>query len=288
MTKLLVTGATGLLGSTLVPLLQERGHQVTQMSHNHTSDLKVDLTIYEHTAYALDHIKPEVIINLAALTDVDRCETNPQEAYLLNVKSVENICSWVKREIQPCHFIQISTDQVYDGPGPHAEEDLSICNYYAMSKLAGEFVAKSVPSSVLRTNFVGYSKCKGRSSLTDWLHLALLGESEVNVFDDVLFSPLAITTLSECIELCVIKKPLGVFNLGSRDGMSKANFAFEFATALNLSTSNLVRTSASNVSNLIAQRPNDMRMNSQRFECIMNLSLPSLTDEVKKIASYYR
>jgi dTDP-4-dehydrorhamnose reductase len=287
MAKVLVTGATGLLGCSLVPLLQERGHQVTSMGHTHASDLNLDLTSYEQTARALDQANPEVIVNLTALTNVDRCETQPQEAYLLNVKTVENLCAWIKTASQACHLIQISTDQVYDGPGPHAEGELTIRNYYGMSKLAGEFVVGTVPVTILRTNFVGRSQREGRASLTDWLHGALHARSSVNVFDDVMFSPVAISTLCDCIERCIVERPFGVFNLGSRDGMSKADFAFAFAAALGLETTNLKRVNFKSNSTLVAHRPTDMRMNSGRYEACMGIKLPSLIDEVFRLADDY-
>lgn len=288
MTKVLVTGATGLLGCSLVPLLQERGHQVIRMGHSHASDLNIDLTSYDQTARALDQARPEIIINLTALTNVDRCETHPQEAYLLNVKTVENLSTWMKTASQACHLIQISTDQVYDGPGPHAEGEVTIRNHYAMSKLAGELAAGTVASTILRTNFIGRSRCSGRTSFTDWLHGALLHSTAINVFDDVMFSPLAISTLCDYIERCIIEKPIGVFNLGSKNGMSKADFAFSFAKTLGLSTANLKRTSAAVVDTFVAPRPTDMRIDSRLFEDHMGLKLPSLIDEINVSACDYR
>ena len=285
--KVLVTGATGLLGSSLVPLLEERGHQVTRMGYTQASDFNFDLTSYKQTERALEQVKPEVIINLTALANVDRCETHPQEAYLLNVKTVENLCAWIRTASQACHLIQISTDQVYDGPGPHAEGELTIRNYYAMTKLAGEFVAGTVPVTILRSNFVGRSQREGRASLTDLLHSALRDGSSVNVFDDVMFSPLAISTLCDCIERCIVERPFGVFNIGSRDGISKADFAFAFAAALGLENTNLKRVNSSSNNTLVARRPADMRMISGRFEATMGIKLPLLTDEVYRIADEY-
>jgi dTDP-4-dehydrorhamnose reductase len=288
MSKVLVTGATGLLGSSLVPLLQERGHNILLLGYSHATDLNVNLSSYEQTARALDQVKPDVIINLVALTNVDRCELYPNEAYMLNVKSVENLCVWIKAASQHCHLIQISSDQLYDGVGPHAEEELTIRNHYGMSKLAGEFAAGTVPSTVLRTNFIGRSLRIGRTSFTDWLDSALRGNSPINVFNDVMFSPLALRTLCDCIERTIVERPLGVFNLGSRDGMSKADFAFAFAAATCLPTTNLVRCSVSVDSTLSARRPTDMRLNSDRFEVRMGLKLPRLIDEIQILAHEYR
>jgi dTDP-4-dehydrorhamnose reductase len=287
MSNILVTGATGLLGSTLVPFLQKGGNQVTRLGHTHVTQLNADLVSYEQTARALDQVRPEIIINLTALTNVDRCESHPQEAYLLNVKPVQNLCAWMRSSSKPCHLIHISTDQVYDGAGPHSEGELIIRNHYAMSKLASEFAAETVNSTVLRTNFVGRSLREGRTSFTDWLYDSLSGGTSVNVFDDVMFSPLAIGTLCYCIERAIAEQPLGVFNLGSRDGMSKADFAFAFAFAVDMSTKNLIRCSASGSDAIRAPRPTDMRMHCEKFENRMGLKLPRLIDEIQVIAQDY-
>jgi len=287
MANVLVTGATGLLGSTLVPFLKYHGHQVTRLGHSHVADINADLVSYEQTKQVLNQVRPEIIINLAAMTDVDRCETHPQEAYLLNVKPVQNLCDWIRAANADCHLIQISSDQLYDGPGPHSEDKVTIRNHYAFSKLASEFAAGVVSSTILRTNFVGLSVREGRASLTDWLYCALQHGELINVFDDVMFSPLAIDTLCDCIERCIVKRPQGVFNLGSHDGMSKADFAFAFSDAIGLSATNLVRNSANTVSTLAARRPTDMRMQCDKFEDHTGLRLPRLIDEIKILADDY-
>jgi len=287
MAKVLVAGATGLLGSTLVPLLKSRRHQVTSVGHSHGADTNADLVSYEKTTRVLDQVRPEIIVNLVALTDVDRCETHPHESYLHNVKPVENLCRWMHVAGSHCHLINISSDQVYDGPGPHSEDEVTIRNHYAMSKLAGEFAAGTVNSTILRTNFVGRSEREGRASLTDWIYSALRCGKTISVFNDVMFSPLGISTLCDCIERCIIERPKGVFNLGSRDGMSKADFAFAFASAIGIPPTNLVRKESSAVDNLAASRPTDMRMKCDKFESYMKINMPRLLDEIKVLAGDY-
>lgn len=231
--------------------------------------------------------KPDCVINLAALTNVDTCESDPHSAYLLNVLSVENLCRWIREERSECHLIQISTDQLYDGVGVHVESDISIKNSYAFSKIAAEIAAASVPSSILRTNFFGRSHCSDRLSFSDWLYQGLQQALPLKVFEDVLFSPLSIHSLVDYIEQVVQKRPVGVFNVGSRNGFSKADFAFSFAETVGLSTQNLQRAKSSEVATLIAYRPKDMRMNSAQFESVMGLRMPELIDEITSLRSEY-
>ena len=286
MANVLVTGATGLLGTSLIPYLRSRQHRVIGVGNSRDCDLNLDLTSPEQIMLNLCNCKPDVIVNLAALTNVDECEANPQLAYLLNVKIVENLRAWVYQFSSPCHFIQISTDQLYDGAGPHTEAEKTIHNYYSMSKLAGELAALTMPSTILRTNFVGRSACASRSSFTDWLHKALLHQNHVNVFSDVLFSPLSISTLCASIDQCITHRPHGIFNLGSRNGMSKAEFAMQFAMAVKLPTDNLKVAKLSQAS-LLAKRPLDMRMDSSLYESELCLQLPSLLNEIQAVSKDY-
>lgn len=296
--NVLVTGATGLLGAVLVPELRRQGHRVTAHGHRGAADVRADLGDAAQTAAMLDRLQPEVIVNLVALTDVDRCEAQPRQAYALNVDSVERIADWVSRSRPRCHLVHISTDQVYDGPGPHDEEGLCIRNAYAMSKRAGEIAAASVGATVLRTNFFGRSPCAGRASFSDWLFAALGEGRPIRVFDDVLFNPLAVDTLARFIALAVAVQPPGVYNLGSRcgttsgrgnaGGMSKADFAFAFAAAAGLPTASMSRASVFDHEALTARRPTDMRMDCGRFESAMGLALPELNAEIQRTGSAYR
>lgn len=285
--KVLILGSAGLFGGTLVPFLKSRGHEVKTHSRGDGGQYQADLNDPLGTNELLEKIEPEVIINLVGLTDVDRCETQPNRAYLANVRTVENIADWIKQEKAPCHLVHISTDQVYDGVGPHTEEQATLMNYYAFSKYAGELAAASVPSTIVRTNFFGRSHCAKRASLSDWLFRSLSNGDPIQVFDDVLFNPLSMITLSEMIELIMQKKTIGVFNLGSHGGMSKADFAFAFAEELNLSTSAMTRTSTDQVTFLKTYRPRDMRMDCSKFENTLGVKLPLLRNEIKRVAKEY-
>ena len=286
MTKILVTGAQGMLGCYLIPHLRACGYEVARHSRKGHMEVRANLTDADQVGVALDEIAPEVIVNLAALANVDECESHPQLAYLANVRIVENLAKWMRKDGNSCHLIQISTDQVYDGVGPHEEEDIALTNYYGFSKYAGELAAATVSSTILRTNFFGPSKCSDRMSLSDWVVQSITQGDPITVFNDVRFSPLSLQRLVEFVELFIAKRQQGVFNLGSKDGMSKADFAFTLAEVLDLPTKQMSRGTSDKV-RLTAYRPKDMCMDSSRFEDVCGVELPTLREEIHSMKTAY-
>lgn len=285
--KILVTGATGLLGSTLVPYLIKCGYEVVTHARTAEADFKFDLSDRDRSYEQLEQIQPSLIINLVGLTSVDLCEEQVHLAYLVNTRTVENLAHWILSSGAGCHLVQISTDHVYDGVGLHTEDEITLTNYYAFSKYAGELAVGRVPSTILRTNFVGRSKVGHRESLSDWVYNTLMCGKHVQVLNDVYFSPVSMMTLIEMIQLVVEKKPIGIYNLGSHNGMSKADFDFAFAECLNLPTSTMSRIETSQATFLKAYRPKDMRMDSSKFENTLGVKLPILSDQIQQIAKEY-
>jgi dTDP-4-dehydrorhamnose reductase len=287
MRPVLITGATGLLGSSLVPHLKKCGARVVTHALTTQADYMFDLSDQIKSFEILEQIKPSVIINLVGLTSVEFCEEQVNLAYLANTRAVENLVYWLLASGTDCHLVQISTDHVYDGIGPHIEDAITITNNYAFSKYAGELAAIQVPSSIIRTNFVGRSQVSHRESLTDWVYKNMTEGQHVQVLSDVCFSPLLITTLVAMIELVVQKKPVGIYNLGSHNGMSKADFDFAFAESLNLPTHSMTRIESSQAKFLTAFRPKDMRMDSSKFENVLGVKLPYLADLFQHLAKEY-
>ncbi len=287
MDNILITGATGLLGSSLMPHLIECGYKVVSHGLTKQADYMFDLSDSIQSFKALEQIQPSIIINLVSLTSVERCEEQVSLAYLINTRTVENLVGWIKTTRSNCHLVQISTDHVYDGIGPHKEDDITITNNYAFSKYSGELAAVRIPSTILRTNFVGRSKVSHRESLTDWVYNSITVNKNVQVLNDVYFSPLSITLLVKMIELVIQNKPVGIYNLGSINGMSKADFDFMFAECLNLPTNTMTRIETSQCTFLKAYRPKDMRMDSSKFESLFDVKLPKLAEIIKQIAYEY-
>lgn len=277
----LITGASGLLGATLAPYLTGLGYTVLMHGKSTNNNLSCDLTDKRMTRAMLEETHPNIVINLVALTNVDKCEESPHDAYLLNVRTVENLVAGMRGRVDP-YLIQISTDQVYDSTGPSPEDEIRLTNIYALTKYAGELAASRMPSTILRTNFFGHSALPGRKSFSDWLLESLRNGDPVTVFTDVVVNPLALETLSAMIGRVIERRVEGVFNLGSRGAMSKADFAFELARIYGLSTQNMRRGSVGDT-DLRAYRPRDMSMDCSRFEAAFDVALPSLQNEIREL-----
>jgi dTDP-4-dehydrorhamnose reductase len=284
--KFLVLGASGMLGANLVPHLLAQGHEVTAHGRSGIGYVRADLTDAAAAVNLISDCLPDVVINLAGLADVDCCQKFPQQAWWANVRVTENVAAACAQA--GCHLMQISSDQVYDDTPANAEDQAHPGNVYGITKYAGELAASSTRATILRTNFFGASKHALRRSLSDWLYASLTQGQAIKVFDDVFFSPLSMKTLCQCIHQLAILRPIGTFNLGTREGQSKADFAFAFAQTLNLPDHLLTRISISQAQELAAWRPRNMCLNNAKIESVLGHAMPTLAVEIALAANDYR
>lgn len=285
--SVIVFGALGLLGATLCPILEELGYRVFKQSRGQHGDLCCDPTNKDEVEKQLNSVQPDSVINLIALSNVDTCETDLRAAYQTNVHCVEILSTVImKMSVKP-HLVHISTDHLYQGNGPHDECTASPINLYALTKFTGELVASKAGATILRTNFHGKSRHPDRQSFSDWIHASLISKRKFTVFDDVYFSALNMETLSSMVAKTIQVKKSGVFNLGTHDGISKAEFAKRFASLLNLDTRHM-RIGSHHDVKLKAPRPTDMRLNVARFESTFQTKLPSMNCQIHEVAQSYK
>src|SRR5262245_13469431 len=129
--SILVLGSSGFLGSRLSGDLSAAGHRVVRQVRRRVSAAEqreiVTLTQSSLVA-ALRELRPDAVINLVALTDVDQCERDLAAAYRSNVEVTANVAAAIAEAAPGCHLVQISTDQLYSGSGPHAEDSVAPVN----------------------------------------------------------------------------------------------------------------------------------------------------------------
>jgi dTDP-4-dehydrorhamnose reductase len=290
MSNVIVFGASGLLGASLVPVLQACGYTVLTQSRAPGADLSLDPSDHGAVAAALARHRPSAVINLVAATNVDQCEVDTELAWQANVgvvaAIVEGILALGNDLASRPHLVHISTDQVYDGPGPHSEDWVHPINVYGLSKYTGELLAERVGATVLRSNFYGRSRASGRMSFSDWLVRSLQEKTPITVFEDVKFSAIHIDTLCDFIVRSIVLRPAGIFNAGCRDGISKAGFAMALAGVLGLPTENVRMGTSADVA-LKARRPLDMTLKVARLEAAFDLQCPDILNEIEHTSKEY-
>lgn len=287
--KILITGANGLLGQKLVyKLINYPGAEViaTSVGENRMVQKsgytyrQLDIRDYGQVEEAINKFRPDVIINTAAMTNVDACETDREGCRLLNVTAVENIIKaceafnengtgnreqskstnqQINKSTNHIHLIHLSTDFIFDGKkGPYKEEDeAKPLSYYGESKLASEkaVIGYRGPWAILRTVLVyGVVDNMSRSNIVLWAKDALEKGSEINVVDDQFRTPTLAEDLADGCILAAMKNATGIYNISGKDFMSILELVYRVADFFSLDKS-LVKPIKSNTLNQPAKRP---------------------------------
>lgn len=159
-----------------------------------------------------------------------------------------------------------------------------IKNYYTKTKIMSERVCLNNHALVFRINFFGVSN-KGRT-FSDWVRKKFMSNKRFYLVDDVFFNPISLTTISEIVDK-IIKKKLffsGIYNLGSKDKISKKDFAIKYAKLCNIYKKNY---EIKKINELVeTKRPKNMYMNTKKFLNRFKIKLPYLVNEIKKEISY--
>ncbi|MHB8058058.1 MAG: dTDP-4-dehydrorhamnose reductase [Desulfuromonadaceae bacterium] len=187
---ILVVGANGMLGRDLIALLGDRGHGIDIAD--------IDITSPESVFTVIAALKPEVVINCAAYTDVDGCEGNTDTAMAVNGEGVAYL-AMACRELDAL-LVQVSTDYVFDGGKgtPYVEDDAPHpVSVYGESKLAGEMNAAFCPEHlIVRTQWL-YG-LHGKNFVETMLRLGA-EKDELAVVDDQIGSPTWTVDLAKAI-----------------------------------------------------------------------------------------
>lgn len=282
---LLVTGASGLLGSNIVQEALSQGFRVRAASRQRVSIPGAESVVMRLEDTEFDGLMRggvRRVVHCAAMTDVDKCQREPGTAMRLNAKASGEIASAARRV--GAAFVYVSTDAVYGGSrGGWTEDDVPApANSYAASKLAGEHaVLSNHPNALLvRTNLFGWN-LYDRLSLGEWALRELAAGKRIRGLTDVYFSPLEARHLAGVLLEMVEAGCRGVFNLGAADGCSKFVFLRLVAVAFGYDAS-LVEEAALVDMPFFAPRPRDTRLDSSRATAVLGRTMPTIEDGVRR------
>ncbi|MCE9538075.1 MAG: SDR family oxidoreductase [Bacteroidetes bacterium] len=276
MKKILITGSNGLLGQKLVYNLIKRsdvqviatsfGANRLVLKEGYTYE-SLDITNKEEVKRIFTKYKPDVVLNTAAMTNVDACETKRDECWALNVTAVQNIIDAItliasskeEKKTSP-HLIHLSTDFIFDGEKGSEYLETDIPNpqsYYAQSKFESEkIVQKSkIKWAIARTIIIyGIVDNMSRTNIVLWAKDALTKGQKINVVDDQFRSPTLAEDLADGCILIADKGATGIYHLSGQETMSILELVYKVADYFKLNRS-LITPSKSVTLNQAAKRP---------------------------------
>lgn len=230
-TKVLITGCGGMLGEAVYKLFKEHATvRATDIDLNEPWLSRLDVSVSDDVNRVLKRFKPDVIVHLAALTDMEYCERHPDHAYAVNEYGVKNFMPYVLEHDIP--FVYISTAGIFDGKKDvYTEEDepapLSV---YGKSKYAGELAARSLPKHiVVRAGWmVGGGPKKDKKFVHKIIKQLQAGKKEIMAVNDKLGAPCYTYDLAKILLYLLNSEQYGLYH-GVCDG---GGSRFEIAASL--------------------------------------------------------
>lgn len=277
--NILILGAYGRLGEVLSLILNE-SHNVFRHGRNKDAQVHISELSIHSIKQVLIKYKITSVVNLVAMTDVNRCENEVSSAFHANATIPHFLRSAVDEINKDIYVLQVSTDQIYSGDGMLDETCVNPTNVYGVSKLAGEqLIYSPAKTCILRTNYFGLSKVENRSSFLDWIKNSIQNKEEISVYQDIYFTPVGSKTLCSTILKLINSNVSGIFNFGSSESISKADFACIVAKTMNVKKPKFLMTEYPNEASVI--RPKNMSMNSKKISDALSLKPVKVEAEVK-------
>jgi dTDP-4-dehydrorhamnose reductase len=229
--RVLITGAHGLLGQKLALVFAAETRWELLLTDlaartffiNERFDYQqLDITSRADVKSLIAAYKPDVIINTAALTDVDACETDKVAAWRLNVDALKNLIIGARR-IEGCRVVQISTDYIFDGrSGPFDEQSRPApLSYYGKSKLAAEnaLLSSGVDCLVVRTQVLYGTGYEVRKNFVSWVLSQLEKGVPFKVVDDQTGNPTLADDLAWGVLKLIERRCGGVYHVSGPEAI---------------------------------------------------------------------
>lgn len=239
--RILVTGANGAVGSDLLPVLLQKGYKVLATDIDCPPDSPflmehIDVRNPRQIQTAFKNFKPQVAIHLAAETDVEYCELNPKHAYETNAQGTKNIADICAKN--DTLLIYISSIGVFDGKkkGAYTEEDHpNPINTYGKSKLEGEKNVEKVLKKyfIVRAGWMIGGKEKDKKFVAKILKLIRRGVKQLDVVTDKKGTPTYTVDLSEVIANLMETNLYGTYHVGMMGNPTRFEIAKRILEKLN-------------------------------------------------------
>jgi len=271
MKKVLITGSGGILGSELSIRLNEL-FDVLALPKSSSKNF-LDITDFNMMYSIFKSFDPDFVINCAAFTNVDYCESNKQIARNVNVKGLMNL---IKCMSKTSKMIHISSDYVFDGKdGNYKENDMKKpINYYGKTKLEADNLLMGSNSNylIIRPNVLYSSNISKNNHFLSWVVNSLKEKTKINVVNDQISNPVYVPDLVEVIVSSLLVDYNGVYHFGSEDVISRYDFALLISKIFKLDE-NLINPIKTSDLKQIANRPKKSFLNCNKIISDLNIDL---------------
>ena len=297
--RVLITGAHGLLGQKLALVFGRETDDELLLAdiaakgffvHKRFDYQQLDITQLGDVKSLVSQFRPDVIINTAAMTNVDACEEDRQGSWRLNVDGVKNLLI-PARKIDGCRMIQLSSDYVFDGRVPPYDE-LSRpkpVSYYGRSKLAAEnaLLSSGVPGAIVRTQVLYGTGYDVRPSFVSWVLAQLEKGLPFRVVDDQRGSPTMADDLAYGIFKLVSRDCGGIFHVSGPESIDRFSFARKIADIFGFEPSLISPTTSQEIGQS-ANRPPDSTFITLKFEAACDYRLSDVAEGLSRLRQQLR
>lgn len=281
--KILLIGS-GFLGSYIEKEANLRNLEIisSYFSKEKKDEQKLDITNKDNLRKCVETIEPDLIINCAALTNIDFLENHPEQAYAINSDGAKNVAQ-VSNEFG-IRFIHISTDSVFDGNGDmYTENDQpNPLNVYAKSKLLGERKVSENSKNyvIIRTNFLGIDK-EAKYTFSS-IYKTLENRKNIIGFYDVIYTPLYVLDLNKWILDISNTNYNGIIHVSSDKSISKYQICLGIAETFGFDKK-LIRKGSIDDVRFLAKRPKNTSLSNKKAKDITSTSILSFEGFLEQI-----
>ncbi len=244
--RILIIGSNGMLGQSLTShYMFNKDVELMCASfenesfYDHLTYKKIDISSSKEVRNLIKGFCPDAIINAAAYTNVDGCETEKELSWSINVTGVENIVKYART--CDAHLIHISSDYIFDGKnGPYTEEEKpNPISHYGKEKLAAEnaVITGRIKHTIVRTNVLYGATQFGRPDFVKWVYDSLSAKNNIRIVKDQINNPTYINDLSSAISKIIELSKKGIYNIGGAETLSRLKFTYKIADYFTLDKS---------------------------------------------------
>lgn len=284
--KVLLLGSNGLLGKVMKKKFSANINYQLFTAARNDADFCFDFTEDDKLDACFKKIRPDLVINCAALVNLSFCESNKSNAYLINARFVSKLICFCEQ--YKSYFLHISTDHYYNGDGlrKHSELDpLIFLNEYARTKFCAEqFALQYKKSLIIRTNIVGFKNATTPTFL-EWVINSIKSGEELNLFNDFYTSSIHTYQFVDIVQNLLDLGVTGLYNVASSNVFSKKEFILALS---NKFFGCLPAYKETSVKSLGCSRADSLGLDTSKVEKLLGYTMPTMDEVIQSVYEEYK